>query len=138
MKSFHTFCVKFAPKVQNTKTFSIFALAKITPVFRWYLVEKRQNRGLLVLTSDFFCSFRNFSLKMFGGFRYKAYLCGILKYNRMNYETNFINKRKIFGAILWCGNRKRTNALIICIGHLRCAPLLNPIKYNHYVSKSKL
>lgn len=56
----------------------------------------------------------------------------------MNYETNFKNKQKIFGAMLWCGNRKRTNALIIGIGHLRYAPFVSlPKNYNHYVSKSR-
>lgn len=55
----------------------------------------------------------------------------------MNYETNFKNKKKIFGAMLWCGNRKRTSALIIGIGHLRYAPLFNPINYYRYVSKSR-
>lgn len=55
----------------------------------------------------------------------------------MNYETNFKNKQKVFGAMLWCGNRKRASALIIGIGHLRYAPLFNPINYYHYVSKSR-
>lgn len=100
MKSLHTFCTKSTPKVLNLIFFSTFALTKVAQLFWVFSRKKGENRELLVWLPIFFVSFETFFFKTFDGFKYKGYLCSILKYYRMNYETNF--KKDIRGyAMVW-------------------------------------
>ena len=137
MKSLHTFCTKSTPKVLNLNFFSTFALAKVAQLFGVLSRKKGENRGFLVWLSFFFVSFETFFFKTFGGFKYKAYLCSILKYNRMNYETKFIKAKDIRGyTMVWLSETCQ------CFDYKHRTPKVCPFvslpkNYNHYVSKSR-